>query len=97
MIIPSEKMKDVEAFMSKLDRDMGERKVTDFRIARLKNDLQAMSRDRMSVERSKDEKRIGRFNTVFISKLAELSTILQKNGFTNRDEVVAMVRKIKQQ
>lgn len=97
MIIPNEKMKDVEDFMTKLDRDMGERKVTDFRIARLRNDLKMMSRDRMSVERSKDEKRIGRFNNVFVSKLAELSSLMQKHGFTNRDDVAAMVRKIKAQ
>ena len=97
MIIPSEKMKDVEAFMTKLDSDMGERKVTDFRIARLKNDLRMMSRNRLSVQRSKDEKRIGRFNQLFISKLAELSKLVQTHGFTNRDEVVEMVRKIKAQ
>lgn len=97
MIIPSEKMKDVEIFMEKLDKDMGERKVTDFRIARLKNDLQRMSKDRLSVERSKDTRRIGRFNVLFVSKLGELSMLIQKHGFTNRDEVAAMVRKIKAQ
>jgi len=90
-------MKDVEVFMEKLDKDMGERKVTDFRIARLKNDLRMMSRDRLSVERSKDVKRIGRFNQLFISKLAQLSTLVQTHGFTNRDDVAAMVRKIKAQ
>lgn len=97
MLVSSKKMKDVEAFMQKLDEDMRERKVTDFRIARLRRDIRMMSRDRESVERSKNTKRIGLFNKLFISKLAELSRLMQTHGFTNRDEIAEMVRRAKAQ
>lgn len=88
-------MKNVEEFMDKLDKDMRERKVTDFRMARLQNELRTMSRDRMSVQRSGDTKRIAVFNRLFVSKIAELSTIMQTHGFTSRDESAQMVREIK--
>lgn len=97
MIVANKKMNDVEEFMKKLDNDVRERKVTDFRMARLQNEIRQMSRDRMSVQRSGNKQRIERFNNSFISKLAELSTILQTHGFSNRDEVAKMVRKIKAQ
>lgn len=97
MIVANKKMNDVEEFMKKLDNDVRERKVTDFRMARLQNEIRQMSRDRMSVQRSGNKQRIERFNNLFISKLAELSTILQTHGFSNRDEVAKMVRKIKAQ
>lgn len=97
MLVSNQKMKNAEEFMNKLDNDMRERKVTDFRMARIRRDLRMMSQDRMSVERSKDEKRISNFNKLFISKLAELSRLVQTHGFTNRDEVAEIVRKIKAQ
>ena len=90
-------MQDVEAFMTKLNSDMRERKATDFRMVRLQNDIRRMAKDRMSVERSGDTKRIGEFNRLFISKLSELSRIVQTNGFSNRDEVASIVRRIKAQ
>lgn len=97
MLIPNNKTKDVEEFMKKLDNDVRERKVTDFRMARLQNEIRIMSRDRMSVQRSGNTQRIERFNKSFISKLAELSKLLQTHGFSNRDEIATMVRKIKAQ
>lgn len=90
-------MKDVEEFMKKLDKDMKERKVTDFRMARLRNDLRMMSKDRMSVQRSGDIKRIGQFNRLFVSKLSELSKLMQTHGNTSRDDAAKMVREIKAQ
>jgi len=97
MIVPSQKMKDVDDFMKKLDKEVKERKVIDFRMAHLQNDLRRMSRDRMSVERSGDVNRIGTFNRLFIAKLAELSRIMQTHGFSSRDEAAQMVREIKAQ
>lgn len=97
MLVSNQKMEEVKEFMQKLDDDMKNRKVKDFRITRLQNDIRMMSRDRMSVERSKDDKRISKFNKLFISKLAELSTLMQTTGFSNRDEVARIVRKIKAQ
>jgi len=97
MLVANKKMNDVEEFMKKLDNDMRERKVTDFRMAKLQNEIRSMSRDRMSVQRSGNTQRIERFNNLFISKLAELSRILQTHGFSNRDEVAKMVRRIKAQ
>lgn len=97
MIVANKKMKNVEEFMKKLDNDVRERKVTDSRMARLQNEIRIMSRDRMSVQRSGNKQRIERFNNLFVSKLAELSKIMQTHGFTNRDEVARMVRKIKAQ
>ena len=97
MLVSNQKLKNAEEFMNKLDKDMRERKVTDFRMARIKRDLRLMSQDRMSVERSRDEKRISKFNKLFISKLAELSRLVQTHGFTSRDEVAEIVRKIKAQ
>lgn len=97
MIVANKKMKDVEEFMKKLDNDVRERKVTDFRMARLQNEIRQMSRDRMSVQRSGNTQRIERFNNLFIFKLAELSKLLQTHGFSNRDEIATMVRKIKAQ
>lgn len=97
MIVSNKKMKDVEEFMQKLDNDMRERKVTDFRIARLKKDIMMMSRDRESVQRSRNILRIGRFNQYFVAKLGELSKLLQTTGHSDRDEVARIVRKIKAQ
>ena len=90
-------MKSVEEFMMKLDKEMRERKVTDFRMARLQNELRMMSKDRMSVQRSGNVKRIALFNRLFVSKLAELSKLMQTHGFTNRDDAANMVRQIKAQ
>jgi hypothetical protein len=95
MIVTNEKMKDVEEFMRKLEGEMKERNEKDYRMIRLKNDLKIMSRDRESVERSKDEKRIGKFNTLFIAKLAELSRLVQTTGQSNRDDVAKIVRAAK--
>ena len=97
MLIPNKKTKDVEEFMKKLDKDVRERKATDSRMARLQNEIRIMSRDRMSVQRSGNMQRIERFNNLFVSKLAELSRIMQTNGHTNRDDIARMVRKIKAQ
>jgi hypothetical protein len=97
MLVTNQKMKDVEDFMKKLDNDVRERKVTDFRMARLQNEIRIMSKDRMSVQRSGNMQRIERFNNLFVSKLSELSKIMQTNGFTNRDEIAKMVRRIKSQ
>lgn len=88
-------MQNAVEFMKKLDGDMKERQVTDFRIIRLRDDLQRMSRDRESVERSKNEERIKTFNNQFIAKLGELSRIMQTTGFTKRDDVVQTVREVK--
>lgn len=95
MIVPNQKMKNAQEFMQKLESDLKERNVTDYRIIRLKTDLQRMSRDRESVERSKNEERISTFNKQFIAKLAELSRIMQTTGFTKRDDVVQTVREAK--
>ena len=97
MLVSNKKMQDVEAFMQKLDSDMKSRNVSDLRMARLRNELRAMARDRMSIERSKDQRKIALFNNQFISKIAELSKLVQTHGFTNRDEVATMVRKVKAQ
>lgn len=97
MLISNEKMKNVDEFMKKLDDDMRERKLTDFRMTRIRLQLKAMSRDRESIERSKDEQRIGRFNKLFIANLAELSKLMQTHGFSNRDEIADLVRKAKAQ
>ena len=97
MIVANKKMNDVEEFMKKLENDVRERKVTDTRMARLQNEIRIMSRDRMSVQRSGNKQRIERFNNLFVSKLAELSRIMQTNGHTNRDDIARMVRKIKAQ
>ncbi len=95
MLVENEKMKNAEEFMRKLESDLKERSVTDYRIIRLRSDIRRMAHDRESVERSKDENRIGKFNKLFISKLGELSRLMQTTGFTKRDDVVDMVRKIK--
>lgn len=97
MLVSNKKMQDVEAFMQKLDSDMKARNVSDQRMARLRNELRIMSRDRMSIERSKDQRKIALFNNQFVSKLAELSKLVQTHGFTNRDEVATIVRKVKAQ
>ena len=97
MIVNSQKKKNLEEFMSKLDSDMKERNIVDSRVATLKKELRSMSRDRESVQRSKNENRIGNFNKLFIAKLSELSRIMQTHGFSNRDEVAGIVRKIKAQ
>ena len=97
MIIDDKKSKDLEAFMEKLDIDLRERKITDGRANLLRAQLRAMAKDRESVQRSQDERRIGRFNKIFIHKLGELSRILQTHGHSNRDEVAEIVRKIKAQ
>lgn len=88
-------MKDVEAFMQKLGVDMDSRKQTDFRIARIKREIRMMSLHRESIERSRDEQKIGEFNRRFISRLAELSRIMQTTGFSDRDEAARIVREIK--
>ena len=95
MIVPNQKMENAKEFMQKLESDLKRRQVTDYRIIRLKTDLQRMSRDRESVERSKNEERISTFNKQFIAKLAELSRIMQTTGFTKRDDVVQTVREAK--
>jgi hypothetical protein len=95
MIVPNQKMKNAQEFMQKLESDLKGREITDYRIIRLKTDLQRMSRDRESVERSKNEERISTFNKQFIAKLAELSRIMQTTGFTKRDDVVQTVREAK--
>ena len=95
MIIPNEKMKNAEEFMQKLESDLKDRQVTDYRIIRLRSEIRKMSHDRESVERSKDEKRIGKFNNLFISKLGELSRLVQTTGRTNRDDVAKIVREVK--
>ena len=97
MIIDDKKSKDLETFMEKLDIDLRERKITDGRANLLRAQLRAMAKDRESVQRSQDERRIGRFNKIFIHKLGELSRILQTHGHSNRDEVAEIVRKIKAQ
>ena len=97
MIIDDTKSKYLEEFMAKLDSDVKERKITDGRATLLRAELRAMSKDRESVQRSKDERRIGRFNKLFIHKLGELSRILQTHGHSNPDEVAEIVRKIKAQ
>ena len=88
-------MKNAVEFMQKLESDMKERQVTDYRIIRLRTDLRRMSADRESVERSKNEERIVKFNNIFIAKLGELSRIMQTTGFTKRDDVVQTVREVK--
>jgi hypothetical protein len=95
MIVPNQKMKNAVEFMQKLESDMKERQVTDYRIIRLRTDLRRMSADRESVERSKNEERIVKFNNIFIAKLGELSRIMQTTGFTKRDDVVQTVREVK--
>jgi hypothetical protein len=95
MIVPNQKMQNAVEFMSKLESDMKERQVTDYRIIRLRTDLRRMSADRESVERSKNEERIVKFNNIFIAKLGELSRIMQTTGFTKRDDVVQTVREVK--
>lgn len=97
MIIDDKKSKDLEAFMAKLDGDVRERNITDGRVTLLRAQLRGMAKDRESVQRSQDERRIGQFNKLFIHKLGELSRILQTHGFANRDEVADIVRKIKAQ
>ena len=97
MIIDDAKSKDLEAFMAKLDSDVRARNITDGRATLLRAQLRAMAKDRESVQRSKDERRIGQFNKLFIHKLGELSRILQTHGHSNRDEVAEIVRKIKAQ
>ncbi len=95
MLVENEKMKNAEEFMQKLESDMKDRQVTDYRMIRLRSEIRRMSHDRESVERSKDEKRIEKFNNAFISKLAELSRLVQTTGRTNRDEVAKIVREVK--
>lgn len=97
MLVSNQKMKEVENMMNKLDNDMRSRKVTDFRIARLRNELRMMAKDRESVERSKNEQRISKFNKLFISKIAELSKLMQTTGFSSRDDAAELVRQIKAQ
>lgn len=95
MLIDDQKSKEVEKFMNKLNEEIRERNITDFRIVKLRSELKKMSMFRESVQRSKDEKRIGNFNNMFISKLGELSRILQTHGFSKRDDAAELVRKIK--
>jgi len=97
MIIDNQKLKDVEAFMSKLNNDMRERNITDFRIIKLRTDLKRMAIHRESIQRSKDEKRIGKFNNLFVAKLGELSKLMQTHGFSKRDDAAELVRKMKAQ
>jgi hypothetical protein len=97
MIVPNKKLEDAEEFMRKLDIDMKERRDVDFRIVRLRNQLKTMSHARESVQRSKNIERIGRFNNLFIAKIAELSKIMQTHGFSNRDDAAEIVRKAKAQ
>lgn len=95
MIIDNQKLKDVEEFMQKLNNDMRERNITDFRIIKLRTDIKRMAIHRESIQRSKDEKRIGKFNNLFVAKLGELSKLMQTHGFSNRDDAAELVRKMK--
>jgi hypothetical protein len=95
MLVENEKMKNAEEFMQKLESDMKDREIKDYRIIRLRTDLRRMAHDRESVERSKDENRIGKFNNQFISKLGELSRLVQTTGRANRDDVAKIVREVK--
>jgi hypothetical protein len=81
--------------MTKLNGQMRERKITDFRIIKLRTDLKAMAVHRESIQRSKDIKRIDKFNKLFVSKLGELSKLMQMHGFSNRDDAAELVRKMK--
>jgi hypothetical protein len=95
MLVTNDKMKNADEFMAKLESDMKAVQITDYRIIRLRTDIRRMSHDRESVERSKDEKRIEKFNNLFISKLGELSRLVQTTGRTNRDDVAKIVREVK--
>lgn len=95
MLVENEKMKNADEFMAKLESDMKGRQMTDYRMIRLRSEIKRMSHDRESVERSKDEKRIGKFNNLFIAKIGELSRLVQTTGRTNRDEVAKIVREVK--
>ena len=95
MLVENEKMKNADEFMAKLESDMKGRQITDYRMIRLRTELRRMSHDRESIERSKDEKRIGKFNNLFIAKIGELSTLVQTTGRTNRDDVAKIVREVK--
>jgi hypothetical protein len=95
MLVENDKMKNADEFMAKLESDLKERSITDYRIIRLRTDLRRMSHDRESVERSKDEKRIEKFNNAFIARLGELSKLMQTTGRTNRDDVAKIVREVK--
>ncbi len=90
-------MDEVKQFMRKLEDDKTARAKDDFRVAKLKNDIKRMSYDRMSVERSGNLQRIKKFNILFVSKLSELSQLLQKNGNSNREDIARLVRNIKAQ
>lgn len=96
MLINDKKLKELNKLLNDIDNVKEERIETDKRIAKIRIDLQRMSRERMSIERSKNENRIGHFNKKFIKLLSEISRLTQTTGTTCRDKVAQIVREIKQ-
>ena len=95
MLVNDKKLKEFNDLIETIENDKNQRNYKYNRISHLKNKLQKMSRERMSVERSADEKRIGEFNRLFFQSLTELSRLVQTTGNVNRDKVAQLVREIK--
>lgn len=94
MLIRNTKIKEIEKLVKDIETSTNKRSKKDKRIAKIRIDLQKMSRERLSVERSGREERIRVFNKKFLQLLSEISRLVQTTGTSDRDKIARYVREI---